>query len=524
MKEISRGTSSQTVQGYSDHPAATPAKTQNITLHNVHQGEKDQKKGAKVTETLVRTARSYGVSKMDAAKHVAATTLESPAIRSDRPAAAAVARPTKAAATAPSTTAAAPSPMQASPGTASVPPTKAEEEAAAMTKVATQMNLTLPDLLETRETLGKLVNILKNDTAKMNPGDTKKVDVGATMYFEKGAAGKINLRRIKLADDTSEAQTKYMKSKQAGEAREIAGTKMLALLSKVGVEVSDEIRNALPSKTSMGNPGVLKDTLQDALTKIAQLERKARQRDQTATRSEVVLELKGELSALDWNSPAALENLLRAGSPSSTKLAQFVQDAFDASAKQCAKTAVDAARSALNAGKGNDVAITAAHTALLDSLKQVSFTPEFERLAKEAVGAVNVLAGEKVANNPSLKTDPKFQTTVALLKDRVLANIILRAFVPEVMDQIALVSAEVGRLTEAKTGKAPPAEASVGRLADKMQKLFNGTVFTSSKMKGHIEEIKGTHPNYTSFLKDPAKNSLSGFTAFVKLKQEISME
>lgn len=386
------------------------------------------------------------------------------------------------------------------------------------------MNLTLPDLLEAKETLGKLVNILTNDKAKMNPGDTIIVDVGATMYFEKGAGGKINLRRIKLADDNPAAQAKYMRSKQAGEAREQANTKILALLSKVGVEVTDEIRHALPSETSMGNPAVLKDTLQAASTKIAQLERKALQREGTATKSEVVGELKKELSALDWNSPTVLENVLRGDSASSKKLAHFVQDAFDASAKKCATTAVDAARKALNAGKGNDVAITAAHTALLDSLQHVRFALEFEELAKEAVGTVNVLAGEKEANKPALKTDPKFQTTVALLKDRVLANIILRAFVPEVMDQFALVSAEIGRLAEAKTKNAPPVEASVGRLADKVQKLFNGTMFTSTKTKGHIEEIKGTHPKYAAFLIDPAKNSLSGFTAFVKVKQEMGME
>lgn len=478
--------------------------TDATSLHNVHQGPKADD----ATANMVRAVRSNGVSRAKAANALS-NLPTGPSIRSDKP----VASPRTA--------------MTDRTGTQTLSRqmtggASAAQSAAASASVGANTGASGASDVDRSQTKSVLMDLSR----LMERKDDK--DTGAplsdTLYFSKGDNGQVNFLKLPVARDTKAAQEKYMRSESAGQARELAGQKLADLFTKAGLQLTDEIRQALPGKTRMGDAKVIKDTLADAGLKLNHLEN-AKSRDVPATMAQTLSALKTDLSALDWTKASSVESLFRGNSASNRLMVGLIGNTFTEGAKQCAATALKAGFDCLHQTKSTDLAAVALHQALLGSLKDIHFTPEVYELAQGMMKLADEVAAEKMQSNSNPSTKTKFdQGTVDKMalkaKDKMLAAILLRTLMTQLSDEMSEMENTYMREASRVSGQPPADELRFARVNDKVMKLFNHTM-RSAQTLSQIDGMKAKLPQYAAFLANEDKNNLNAFVSFRQLEEAV---
>ncbi len=485
----------------------TPQQTGTTSLHNVHQGPKAED----ATANMVRAVRANGVSRTKAANALR-NLPAGPAIRSEKP----VATPR------------APGTDRAGTQTLSRQMTggaSAAQSAAASASVSSNIGAGGASDADRAQTKSVLLDLSRLMTR------TEDKETGAplsdTLYFSKGDNGRVNFLKLPVARDTKAAQEKYMKSESAGQARELAGQKLADLFTRAGLQLTDEIRQALPSKTHMGDARVIRDTLADAGLKLNHLEN-AKSRDMPATLAQTLAALKTDLAALDWTTARSVENLFRGNSDSSRLMVGLIGNTFTEGAKKCAATALKAGYDCLHQTKSADLAAVALHQALLGSLKDIHFTPAVYELAQGMMKLADEVAADKLRSNDNPSAATRFdQTTVdktALkAKEKMLAAILLRTLMTQLSDELSEGENTYQREVSRVTGQPPAGELGFARINDKIMKLFNNTM-ESAQTKAQISSMMAKLPNYAAFLSNKDQNNLNAFISFRQLEEAVKAQ
>lgn len=469
------------------------------SLHNVQNGQQ----ASDTEKNLVRAARSNGVSKMKAAHALEHQNLSTgPGIKSTV------------------TTATAQQVMlgnqlKASVAQASLTPALKTSQGIAAAPGHGQTGISSLERNQTKALLTELITMIDRKEDKKTGAA-----LSGNIYFTKGSQGNVHLQKVLASKDTPSVQKKYLASAESIQARELAGFKLESLFKKAGIEVTDEIRQALPGKTTIGNAAIIKETITNSLTKLSQME-KNEQSQIFATKKQTLDALKTDLSGITWSDTRSVENLFRGNTTGSKMLVGYLGATFTDSAKKCAAAAIKAGNECLKKTHSADLAMVAAHQTLLASLKDVHFTPELNDLAYSMMDLVDEVASEKMSQDPAKYTKETVSTIAAKAKEKMLSTIMLRTLATELTDELTLADLSFRRTAESLSGKAPPPEASFTRIGDKIQKLFNRQS-ASKTMQGQLEEMKSTSPQYAGFLSDAMQNNLEAFTALKQLSSDLN--
>ncbi len=482
----------------------TAQQTGTTSLHNVHQGPKAED----ATANMVRAVRSNGVSRAKAANALGNLPI-GPAIRSDKP----VASPRTAMT---DRTATHTLSRQMTGGASAAQSATASASVDAKSGAKSARDAERAQMKSVLEDLSKLMNRDKDKETG--------APLSNTLYFSKGDNGQVHFIKLPVAKDTKAAQEKYMKSESAGQARELAGQKLADLFTKAGLQLTDEIRLALPSKSHMGDAKVIKDTLVDAELKLNHLEN-AKARELPATMAQTLAALKTDLANLDWNNVKSVENLFRGNTKSSRLMVGLLGEAFTKGAKQCAATAVKAGYDCLYQTKSPDLAAVALHQALLGSLKDIHFTPEVYELAQGMMKLADEVAAEKMQSNSDPSVKKKFdQATVDKIalkgKEKMLATIMLRTLMNQISEELTEMDNTYQREAGRVSGQPPADELRFARIGDKLMKLVNGTM-ESAQSKTQIENMTAKLPAYATFLANKDQNNLKAFIALRQLEEAV---
>lgn len=480
-------------------PANKASNSTATSLHNVKNGQQ----ASDTEKNLVRAARSNGVSKMKAADALGRQNLSAgPDIKSTV------------------TTATVQHVMlgnqvKASMAQASLTPSVKTNQGIAAAPAREQSGISTLERNQTKAVLTELITMIDRKADKKT-GAT----LSGNIYFTKGSQGNVNLQKISASKDTPSAQQKYLVSAESMQARELAGLKLASLFKKAGIEVTDEIRQALPGKTTIGNVAIIRETITNSLTKLSQME-KSEQSQIPATKKQTLDALKTDLSGITWSDTRSVENLFRGNTTGSKMLVGYLGATFTDSAKKCAAAAIKAGNECLKKTHSADLAMVAAHQTLLASFKEVHFTPELNDLAYALMDLVDEVASEKLSQDPAKYTNETVSTIAAKAKEKMLSTIMLRTLATELTDELTLADLSFRRTAESLSGKTPPPEASFIRIGDKIQKLFNRQS-ASKTMQGQLDEMKSTSPQYAGFLSDSMQNNLEAFTALKQLSKDLN--
>ncbi len=374
--------------------------------------------------------------------------------------------------------------------------------------------------------LVKLQNLLDDQHGKEK--------MSGTLYTEKAADGTVNLYRTKSESDTVINRALHRFNAHSADARELVRAKIIDVLTQSGLEITEDIRKALPSKTKLGNTTMLRDAIANEKYRfdVAKLHATLQKHLPAGGAKEIAVELKPDLESMDWSRTASVGNLFRGKTDGIKALSAHLAGQFKEAADMCAANALKAGMRSLKETGSPDQAMIAAHEAVLISLKLVQFSPQFKEVVRELTTMVDTVAREKTSSGARVPTkagDPPgdliapnvINDVAKTAKEFVLTTVLLRTLSTELNDSLTLVDRAFRREAETATGHTPSAEFSLTRVQSYVLALLNKADKSETLGGAGKADAKAALPDYMAFLSNPARNNLDEFTALKLLEQEM---
>ncbi len=372
------------------------------------------------------------------------------------------------------------------------------------------------------QALTRLQNLLRDDDK-----------LSGSLYATKEADGTVNLYRADAKSDSVLNRALHRFNVHSAEARELVRNKIMDVLQQNGLEVTADIRKALPSKTKLGNNAALHDAIANEKFRFDIAQKKSElQKHMPADAKEVATKLKSDLEAMDWGDARSMGTLFRGKTDGNKALSAYLMGQFKAAADSCVHYVKKAATETLHKTGSMDKAMVAAHEAMLVSLKLVQFSPQFKEVARETMKMVDTVAQEKVASGArhppkageteGAKIDPQdLRTFAKALKEFVPAALVLRTLSQELVNSLASADRELQREAEALTGQKPPSGFSLIKMQNYVMAKISDADKSVTLGGAGKADVQSAMPDYMAFLGDPDRNNLNEFAAYNFLKQEL---
>ncbi len=370
--------------------------------------------------------------------------------------------------------------------------------------------------------LDRLQNLLKDDDK-----------LSGSLYAMKEADGTVNLYRTDAKDDTVVNRALHRFNAHSADARELVRTKIMDVLQQNGIDITADIRKALPSKTKLGNTAALHDAIANAKFQFDIAQKKTElMAHMPASANEIAIKLKSDLESMNWGSLKSVGTLFRGRTDGNQALSAYLMDQFKDVAKTCVSHVKRAASETLHKTGSMDKAMVAAHETLLISLKLVQFSTQFKEVVRETIKMVDTVAAEKMASGArhlakageteGAKIDPQdLQTFAKALKEFIPAALVLRTLSQELVNNLEPVNRELQREAEALTGIKPPSAFSLTRMQNYVMAGVSGADKSITLGGTGKTDDRAAMPEYMKFLDDATRNNLDEFIAFNALKKEF---
>ncbi len=351
-----------------------------------------------------------------------------------------------------------------------------------------------------------------------------KQALSSQVFVKAGKDGQVLFHRVPEKNASDKIMKLYMASPKAQQARELAGQKIRTALEKSGVQITDSIRKALPSKVNAGDFNKLQGAFTEAKLKLDNANSVAATKLKPKPSEQQVLSaVKSELAALDWNNPACVGTLFRdASGKSQSLITDFLAGTFTKSIENCVSNAVQTSMEVLHQTKSPDDMLVALNTATLKELGNVRFTPEFNQLAFSMLDLADQVAREKLAEGGGKFNAAVVDPIRTQVKEKLFGTIFLRTLTLDLAQSLRKVENQLKDAVEKTTGKVADRGFKPATVAALTQGLFSGAKDIGKRV-GVGTGIKEDMPHYHDFALDTDKNNLNGFTALNELKKAAGL-
>lgn len=328
--------------------------------------------------------------------------------------------------------------------------------------------------LDNQFSIQKLEDFLKSN----DPNESKAIFAG------KNTLGVMLLHRLPTQSDNQLARLGYFL--RFGSERNQVRQEIKSFLKDKGIELTADIRKALPSRFSAGSAKGLMDALKRASVK-----------------EEFVISSFGStLENLDWNTLKDAKSLSRENSLGMTAPARVNELNFSAQAKTIANDVKNQVKAALDQGHDKDLAMVAGYNALIKQVKEIEINPSFSNVVKGMHREVDRVMAEKLNNTPADKHQAikEFGETC---KKNIIPSLVLRTLVSALFNELA-----------AERKNEPKADGSETLLS----KGVDVVQFTQQLQKQLNEEANGKP------MTDKKTNAKEAFPEFSKLVAKYNTE
>lgn len=288
----------------------------------------------------------------------------------------------------------------------------------------------------------KLDDFLKSKT----PGESESLFTG------KSNSGTLLLHRLPKKDDTR--LVRFVHFLRLGSERNQVRQEIKSFLKDQGIELTNDIRKALPSRFNTGNAKALWNAMKEA-----PIEEKF-----------VVKSFGNLIENLNWGDIRKTKNLSRDSSLAATAPKRLSSLNLSTQAKDIAAGVISKINSALDATKTPDEAMVAGYTELINQIKKIEISDSFSNVVKGMRQEVDRVMAEKLKNAP----DDKHQAIRdfgAACKNNIISSLLLRTLSPELTNEFIPESNDKPKKDGSETLKQKG--VNVSQLAQQLQKQLN---------------------------------------------------
>ncbi len=309
--------------------------------------------------------------------------------------------------------------------------------------------------------------------------------------------GHFLLHRLPAESNGKLARLAYFLSH--GAERQAVRKQVKEFLADKHIELTADIRKALPSRFSSGSASGLLKAMQAA----------------SADVDFVVGSFGDELRRLDWLDPKNSKALSRDNSITTTAPARLLAQDFAADAKRIAtgvKYEIDAK---LLLGYDADEAVKGGFDHLMDEVSKLSFSPAFTKVAKGMSAEVNRVMAQKLRTESD---DGKRQAIAdfgAACRNNIIPSLILRTLTPAIVNEFVDENKKGNRPDGSPTlaSRGIPSQLLTGQLKNQFNPVPSGS--------GPNTLAKQDFPKFHAHLESGAWSLKTSMPALQALAQEI---
>lgn len=239
-----------------------------------------------------------------------------------------------------------------------------------------------------------------------------------SIFAGKSNLGVMLLHRLPTQSDSKLARLSYFL--RFGSERNELRQQIKEFLKDQGIELTSDIRKALPSRFSTGNATGLMEAL-----KKAPVEEKF-----------VVSSFGNTLENLDWGNLKDAKSLSRENSIGMTSPARVSRLNFSAQAKNIAAEIISLINTALESGKTPDEAMVVGYTVLINQVQKIDINSSFSNVAQGMRKEVDRVMAEKLKNAPADKHQAIKDFGAACTKN-IIPSLVLRTLGPALFNELA---------------------------------------------------------------------------------------
>ncbi len=360
--------------------------------------------------------------------------------------------------------------------------------------------------------------------------DNSSAITGATsqIHAEKNREGKVIFSRANASNKDAGTVAEHLKLTTS---RQVARDEIKRMLKDSGIELTDDIKKAMPSLTRAGDANSLQHILQSA---ISQQEKSHAQYNSTldnlkkADASKVAMKIdhtnpdevkagfKRELTATNFER-MKVGTYLRSNSPTAISLTKMFTAAFAPIASTSANTAINTTLKSLTDNKNPDLAMKDGYQALLSSLSTIVLPDDFKAMCIDMAEEINKSSAEAIAKEPNRAAEIK--EVADTFKKTIVSSLFLRVLTNQITLTLNDAQENMAKIAT-KQGVKLKETSLMLRLTPPLLALINGAQ-KQEKNTGKDAKVYDEHPEFKNFVTDSSKNNLNSFTAYQQLNAQI---
>lgn len=253
---------------------------------------------------------------------------------------------------------------------------------------------------------------------------TKPPTESESLFTGKSNTGVLLLHRLPKKTDSAQVKTDNALVRLAhflclGSERNQVRQEIKSFLKDQGVELTADIRKALPSRFNTGNAKALWTALKEA-----PIEEKF-----------VVKSFGNLVENLNWDDISKAKDLSRDSSLGATAPARLSSIDFKSQAKTIAAAVISEINTALDADKTADEAMVAGYTALINQVKEIEINSSFSNVVQGMHKEVDRVMAEKLKNAPKGQHQA-IKNFGAACKKNIIPSLVLRTLGPAIFNEL----------------------------------------------------------------------------------------
>jgi hypothetical protein len=359
---------------------------------------------------------------------------------------------------------------------------------------------------------------LKDFVDKLNKNQS-----GTAQLHAKNENGKIIFYRASNKSMTAGSLSEHLSFMPE---RQAARNEIKRMLKQSGIEITHEIKKAMPSIKHQGDANSLLALLLDNKEIKIALHDKIKGDGKAAlqaaqnklpiptNQTELLSSFEYELEKTDI-SPSQASTFIRHDCNATKGMAAIFKKDFVQTSKDIAQNVKNSISHSFNSGSSSDEALTSGYKTLLDNLKSLKFSDEFCNFSKQMSKKIDDLADKKIEENPA--NAKAIRATANLYKEKLLAVFTLRTFLPALNAELLVINSDVEK-SVTKNNNSIDEDLKPSKFADIITKLINNADMSA---KIGPSKLASSNPIFVKFILDKSENNLSNFSALQNLQKEI---
>lgn len=330
----------------------------------------------------------------------------------------------------------------------------------------------------------------------LKPRDPKE---SKDFFAGKTHLGVFLLHRLPKDADSKLARLAYFLGH--GAERAAVRHEIKSFLKDKHIEITSDIRKALPSRFSSGNSAALLKAMHRA----------------SADVDFVVSSFGDELKKLDWLDPKNTKTLQRGNNISTTAPGRLLGGDFSAAAKDIAGKVKAEMEVVLLLDGDTDRALVAGYQTLMEGVSTLTFSDQFTKSAKGMAAEVNRVMSQKLRHETDDGNRQAITDFGAACRKNIIPSLILRTLTPAIFNAF---------VDENKPGQRPDGSPTLGSRGVRLQLLtehlknqFNPE--PDAPGSGKDMRSREQFPMFHQFIDSGQISLKSTMTALQALEQEI---